>query len=436
MSSTYPIVNQSDFWTGGARVDYVVSHKDCADGALASWIVKTYGGKSFERSQYLFIKAGATFEEQPVEDKTIMFLDNMPQNIEEIVQKAHCVIVLDHHAHPNYEIFLKLLGRYPDTIKGLVHQYGEKCASDIAWDFYQGIKPKPIFVNIVATNDLWKWETAPPEYKAIWRYFFQGKTDIDFDQLLLKEDYSQEIKLGKAMLEEDEKIIQEHMKRAQLRKVWVKQHTWKVYLVEGCPYAFISVLGARLAEKEECDFVAISNQEEKEYSVSLRSYKNKANVGQIAVELARYPIYVTKGGGHPNAAGIRLKCDPKLLFEILNPTEEERAQELSAWKAYLDIILYTPPADADELTIYDKYGNQRSPTSVGCNNKFSWDIGTDRLDADVDPNSDNFIYDKQGNRVTTAQAMKAVNNGDSRIPLHGNRIKPAVMDVSSPKQLE
>lgn len=429
------------FITSNPIVDYVISHKDCADGTLASWIVKRYGGKKFEASQYLFMKAGAKFEEQPVDDKVIFFLDVMPQNMEEIIQKAKFIAIIDHHVHPNYALFWSLKQKYPDKIMGVVHDQGEKCASDLAWDFFQQ-KPRPLFVRIVSTNDLWKWETAPPEYKAIWRCIFQGKTDVDFDQLMLKEDYSQEIRLGKAMLEEDEKIIQEHMKRAQLRTVWLEQD-WKVYLVEGCPYGFISVLGARLAEKVECDFVAISNQEEKEFAVSLRSYKKKADVGEIAVLLyARCKDCVIKGGGHPNAAGIRLNCDPKELFTVLNPTEEDKTQERAAWSKRVDTMLnappvYNDPVDADKLTIYDKYGNQRSPTSVGCNDKFTWDIGTMKLDADIDLNSDNFIYDKKGNRVTTAQGMLASSGGTERPrTLHGN-LKPAGVgvDVSSPKQI-
>ena len=182
-----------NWFSGGLPIDYVISHKDCADGALASWITKKYGGKSVEASQYLYIKAGANFDEQLVEGKTLMFLDNMPQNIESVVKKAKFVFVVDHHAHPNAEVFKRLEETYPSKIAGQVSTLGDRCASDMVWGLYQGSKSKPMFVKLVSTNDLWKWDTAPAEYRALWRYFFHGKTDVDFDQLMLKEDHSQEL---------------------------------------------------------------------------------------------------------------------------------------------------------------------------------------------------------------------------------------------------
>jgi oligoribonuclease NrnB/cAMP/cGMP phosphodiesterase (DHH superfamily) len=251
-----------------------------------------------------------------------LFIDTVPSNLDEVLKVCNFVRVIDHHAIPNKSLLVGLELKY----KNLHVIFADnKCGAEITWDYYCSGKEYPWFIQVIATHDCWRWDTAPKEHKALWRELFQGCTELDhwwFNYLLTWKEERIKIAVakGKLLLQRDERNIELIASEAIETIYKTSNKNYQVLFVEKCDPSYISEVGNRLAQKEGCDFAAlVSNFDEKTqtYSVSLRSIKEKVDVGKIAYDAKQeYKEQIIKGGGHPGAAGMQLKCSPYQLFQL------------------------------------------------------------------------------------------------------------------------
>jgi oligoribonuclease NrnB/cAMP/cGMP phosphodiesterase (DHH superfamily) len=262
----------------------VLYHADCLDGfgsAFSAW--KKFG----ESASYIPVR----HQEPPPKDlagKEIYIIDfSYPKETLLAVEKAaKRLIVLDHHE-----------GIEEATRAIREHVFdNDRSGSGIAWDYFHGA-PRPKFISYIEDGDLWRFalprakdigaflSTVPFEFGA----FDTLARELDDDALFATyadkgASYAEYIRYGCEQIAKDaEEVIFEG---------------YRVLAVNG-PHLFHSALGHALAKKHP-PFGIVWYHYHGLWKISLRG-DGTVNLAELA---KRYG-----GGGHHNAAGIRIPAD-------------------------------------------------------------------------------------------------------------------------------
>ncbi|RHZ67071.1 hypothetical protein Glove_303g74 [Diversispora epigaea] len=285
-------------------INYVIYHKDCADGFGSAYSAWTRLGN--KATYYPAIHSSPPPTD--IKDKNVALFDfSYSRNIlTEIEKQAKSVIIVDHHktARDN------LLGNdsSPNENKKNYFFDLDKSGARLAWEFFWPGKEVPLLIRYIEDKDLWRfdlpnskefstsWSMIPKEFKA-------------YDQ------YAKDENLIKKVIESGSHIIKYTNDRmAQLdkndsfkRTMTVQTKTYTVYAINSIVWQ--SELGSILVNKDDADLGMVFCYEGKmkRFRISLRSLDEKADVSQIAKAFG--------GGGHRNAAGFFWEKDIESLFD-------------------------------------------------------------------------------------------------------------------------
>lgn len=313
----------SDTLSNDIMFDLVITHDDCSDGEFSAYLAKHYGREETKSAIFLRLKTGEPISISSLESKlnfynttdflgNILIIDIVPTNLQELLEKAQYVQVIDHHNYPNRKILLKLQQQFSNLD---VIFNDKKCACQMVWDKYNKDSPYPWMLQVIATNDLKLWETAPCHFRPLWRNIFQGKclTDEQYDNLFTwsADDLNDSIIEGANQLKQDEIIIQNYMNQA----VHTQYDIYNICIALDVDPFYIVPVAERLAENSECDIAMAGDYDEKSQMWILRLRSAKLDVGLFALRLqATHPDIISKAGGHGFAARIGINIDPFLLF--------------------------------------------------------------------------------------------------------------------------
>lgn len=307
---------------------YVIYHRNCPDGMMASWIYLKYcEGKNADMKEVVLVPADAG--KVPTDlawDKAhIIMLDLSfrKEDLLDIASKASSILILDHHKTAQTD----LSGTFPDNVKLIFNL--EKCGAQLTWDLCFSDSVYPWFVDVVADRDLWKWSfpDSRPLGKYLMEYgYFETHDQIDRLNCWSVSDIEEATKVGETMLEIDEKNVAFYANSATLCEFSTPSpsKTYRVYLTN-CPHKYASDVGNKLSSEKDCDFAVMWRYAfvEDEWQFSCRSSKTRSDI-DLSVICSQFG----SGGGHKHAAGFIIKSTinhPFSLHSLFRVSGNERS---------------------------------------------------------------------------------------------------------------
>lgn len=287
------------------KYDYVIFHKNCFDGYTSFIILK----KSKLISSNAIILPDVPSAKTPPDDiknKNIIIMDvaYKCEILKQICSVAKSVVFIDHHVTIHEDI-KQLQLDHSSNLKIIYDE--EECGASLTWKYLFNDKPMPLFVKYIKDNDIGKWKLKyTHEFIASLEVNFKTNLNIDsikqwnklFDESFVKKIIAK----GITYVEYVNYLAKKNSKRYSLeyfpsKKLCDELHEYfdkpsqykvAVFCGGGCPSA--TVLGVRMLDTIDCDFVMMWNLNltKKEYVISFRS--KSTDVGKIAQGLG--------GGGH------------------------------------------------------------------------------------------------------------------------------------------
>lgn len=295
------------------KYDYIIYHNNCFDGFTGFFLfIKT---KLWTPKPFVYPDQPHAKNIPPnIDGKNVIIIDVAynAKIVKEIAIRANKILFIDHHVSIKNDI--KDLNLGPQHT--IVYEESESGAS-LVWKYFYGDKKMPSFVKYVADNDTGKWEyleTLP--FMAALEVMFKLEPTFDnlkkWDKLLDEEFVKKMIDKGTLYNEYKDFLIKKSSKKYVLKgfpsNVFKKkamkdiQDKYIVAVISNtCPSS--SLVGKEIANTVDCDFVMLYNYNlnKKRYVVSLRSAKDKTDVGQLAKLLG--------GGGHKHASAFSFSSD-------------------------------------------------------------------------------------------------------------------------------
>lgn len=290
----------------------VIYHAECDDGTAAAAVAQFACQKEptllFHPSHYV----------DPPPDVTGKIVDILdfcypPDVLKEIAGKAVMVTVLDHHVsamkacqgafamqtvvHNEQPVRPDRTCWYADEKLRILFDM-DRSGAGMAWDSYMINRPRPIFIEYIQANDLWRLD-ALPQVKEVIRWIRSHPHSIDsYEDLMHRmadESVMQQAFIEGAGAERYfQQAVKNHINWSDVRIVKLKD-------VQGLcvagPRHMISEIGQQLAES--CaSFGCVWYPRDGRAYVSLRSTEGGPDVSEIAKAYG--------GGGHKFAAGFEM----------------------------------------------------------------------------------------------------------------------------------
>lgn len=295
--SSEPTTFIQDFKASEANRVVVVYHKNCKDGTTAAAILLC--GIDFYKLPCEFI-AKQYGEEldlsifQPNDFVVVVDFSFKREVCEELNLKVKRLVILDHHESAKDELAGLPYAKFDMTKSGAM----------LTWEYANKPTTWETFVKYIQDYDLWKHEL--PKTKEVHAYLgaYMKLNDL-WPAVALAQDFSLGVPtsaymIGVALLDRDNRTIQDHIKSA--KPCHIKDANGKEYVgwcVECTEKSIVSTLGNELCKLAHSDgfipeFAVI-------YSAFGRVLSFRSLNGQ-ALKLAK----LFGGGGHPNAAGANL----------------------------------------------------------------------------------------------------------------------------------
>ncbi len=273
----------------------IIFHAECADGfggGFAAW--KKFG----PRARY-FPQIHGNPPPKNLEGHEVYIIDfAFPAPImHRIVKTAKRVVAIDHHKMAKASALLAHDHRFSLNHSGAV----------LAWEYFHPKRPIPRMLRYIEDVDLWRFALSrakeaslaisllPFEFRA-WDHFLTRFEGTAARKAILER--------ASIMLEYEKVLVDRLLKKA----VPIRWGGKKLLAVNSP--LFGSNLGNELAKRSEGRIGVVWHRSPFGIRISLRSV-GKMDVAAFA---ARYG-----GGGHPRAAGVRIKKGEKLPWKHLLP---------------------------------------------------------------------------------------------------------------------
>lgn len=277
----------------------VIYHGNCFDGFTAAWAVwKRFGADA----DYV---AGNYGDEPPdVTGRDVIIVDFSYKRpvLMEMVAKARCIYVLDHHKTAQEDLSGLLSARRYDPAELVsMSEFDatypiratfdmERSGAGIAWDFFHDT-PRPKIIDYVEDRDLWRFALPFTReiHAAMSSYPFEFRA---WDEIALKCERGELIAEGAAIDRKHLRDIEALLKITKTR-ISIMGHDVPI---ANLPVTMCSDAGNIMAKGELFAVTYYDAPEHRCYS--LRSNDAGMDVSMIAKAYG--------GGGHRNAAGFRL----------------------------------------------------------------------------------------------------------------------------------
>lgn len=276
----------------------VIYHDECRDGfgaAYAAW-------KKFGNTATYLPRKTQTDVPEGLTDKEIYIVDYSydTTTLQKLIDCNKSVVVIDHHASAK-----EAVEKFPQNIFDNNHS-----GAVLAWQYFHKDKEVPELLKYVEDHDLWNF--ALPENREYNVALGQYKMDFaTWDQLIedLKDENNLINFIAKgAMLAkfEDQLVLQ--LMTFKERVLFEGYEVWAI----NASRVYRSILGNQLAElnatEEKPAIGIVYYHSNGAVNISLRSL-GEIDVSQIAQKYG--------GGGHKNAAGIKVSSWQDLPFTFI-----------------------------------------------------------------------------------------------------------------------
>lgn len=276
-------------------IDIVIYHGCCPDGIAGAWSFWKY---LLDKDLTKFHPG--KFNERPpdVKDKNVVFIDFCypKEKFLKVLEQCKNVIVLDHHKSSEFLNDIK-----SPKLQTVLDNNRSGC--QIAWDYIFEEGNRPWFIDDIADRDLWKWKIKDSKtcLKALHSLDYLEsieKLDRLNDTEYTREDF---VKIGKILITQDEKIVENLLKRALKCYISNGVDKWRCKLID-CSHYYASEVCTRLCEDSDIDFAMTYryNLPTKDWICSLRAVKDDIDLDLVAKSFDK------NGGGHKKASGMRL----------------------------------------------------------------------------------------------------------------------------------
>lgn len=270
----------------------VLYHSDCLDGFTGAWAAWKHLGK---RADYIPIKHQLP-PPKGLRNKTIYLIDivYLPEVMTALGKHNH-IVVIDHHKTAKASVAVAHESLYDLTHSGAA----------LAWHYFHGHKKLPKLIRAVEENDLWKFRSKDTKalIASLELYDFSFST---WNKLMREFEtpasYRMHAGLGNTILQY-KRVLIDYITRHAEKGTFVGKSAWIV----NTPL-FESEVGHTLVERKGGPKIALIWREtDGVIRVSLRSASG-VDVSKLAERFG--------GGGHPQAAGFRLRRGEKLPWQI------------------------------------------------------------------------------------------------------------------------
>jgi len=253
-----------------------IYHGGCDDGFAAAWVVwkKLLGDVDFHYG---------TYQEDPpdCQDRDVVIVDFSYKRpvIEQIIDVAKSVLVLDHHESAEKELA---------GLEGNIFFDMERSGAMMAWDYFFPHSPCPEMIEYIQDRDLWHKKLTNSDQVIMALRSYPQEFEV-WDELMQR---------GPVSLAEEGKAIHRYYRTIVEA---IKRNSTRAVIggydvpVANSPFNFASDVAGELAEEEP--FAACYWIHAHGVTYSLRSRKNGVNVSEVATQYG--------GGGHAGAAGFK-----------------------------------------------------------------------------------------------------------------------------------
>tara|TARA_R100000808_G_C2155291_1_gene167374 strand:- start:14187 stop:15035 length:849 start_codon:yes stop_codon:yes gene_type:complete len=270
-------------------IDYVIYHKNCADGFGAAWAAWKLIGN---QAEYVPASYGAPSPDVTGKNVAILDFSYDKETIKYMTNCAETLVVIDHHISAKRE-----LANLPNAIFDMNYS-----GAQLAWDFFHPNKPTPVLIEYIQDRDLWKWKM--PHSKA-----FCAALDTvpmkfeEYDKMLDPTRIDTMINEGASILANNDAIIGKILKNAYHCK-------FEGYdaMVINSPW-WMSEMGSRMAQECAIAIIWYYNHKRDFYKFSLRTRRDDIDVSVIAGKFG--------GGGHAKAAGFAIEGDDMTEMQFM-----------------------------------------------------------------------------------------------------------------------
>lgn len=311
--------------------DYVIFHRGCLDG-FTSFII--LNNTKFVSDEYIIFPDVPSAKHSPpqIDGKNVIIMDVAYKYdvLKSICERANSVTFIDHHItiHDDVIRLKDELKKNHDNSKIKIVYNEKECGASLTWKYFNKKKPLPLFVRYVRDNDTGTW-------KLKHTHSFIAGLDTKFNMSISKENIykwsklfnfdviKKIIKRGKIYREYIDFLLENNSKKYSMEafpseKVYEEHSSYfkkpgeyKVAVVcgGGCPSS--SLLGLKMMETINCDFVIMwsLHMDRKEYVLSFRS--KEADVGKIA--------QIFGGGGHTLASACSIPLSKYNIQDLFFP---------------------------------------------------------------------------------------------------------------------
>lgn len=274
------------------RNTIILYHSDCLDGFTGAWVARTHFKN---HANYIPIKHQLP-PPKGLRGKTIYLIDIVyPPKVMKMLATHNRIIVIDHHASAK-----KSVAMAHESLYDLSHS-----GAALAWQYFYPKKRLPKLIRAVEEGDLWQFRSKDTKTLIASLELY----DLNFstwDRLAREFEhpiaYRAHIRIGKIVLEYKEMLIENVARHAE-KGVFLGHPAWIV----NTPL-FDSEVGHKLVSRKGGPQMAVIWREtDGVIRVSLRSTK-RVNVAKLAERFG--------GGGHPQAAGFRIRRSAKLPWRV------------------------------------------------------------------------------------------------------------------------
>ena len=308
-----------------------IYHGNCADGFGAAWVVREYF-KTEQLKANIGIGEDLNIEFFPgvyqtpppdVTGKDVIIVDFSYKRavIEEMLEKANNILIIDHHQSAIDD--LSGIDLTLDKYRDLQFYFDVKhSGAMLAWNYFFGeetdpdrVRP-PDLLYVIEHRDLWKFSNPPTDYDKVVRQvqanLFSYPYDFDVWDMLMGAPLDDLQSEGEAIERKHFKDINELLGVCQRRGIIGGFDV----PIANLPYILSSDAGEAMNKGEP--FAACWMETKDGFVFSLRSRFGDPDQPQ-AVDVSKIAFATGKGGGHPKAAGFKVdRNDTKQLAEIFS----------------------------------------------------------------------------------------------------------------------
>lgn len=268
-----------------------IYHGGCADGFCAAWVFRNHSGYKIDDIE--FIPAFHGDAPPDCTGKWVYVLDfSYPRDVLlRMNEQAEFMVVLDHHK--SAEIDLKDLWFCSFNL--------EKSGAMMTWDYFSGREDIPWIVRYVEDRDLWRWSLPRSrEINACLRSY-----PMDFETWdRISATHPDTVAIGgDAILRDQSVTISTKVKQSHLVQIPPVDRFWDTHQIHwrvANATTLVSETAGEMAKETGIGCCWFEDQ----YGDRVYSLRTSSSHNIDCSEIAKF----FGGGGHPGAAGFKLKA--------------------------------------------------------------------------------------------------------------------------------